>query len=154
MGGTVIELGDIVWGKIDPVPTALGLTAPVKRLTTGGTSQLTASAIGINPDNSATTYDVTPRSKGTTYTISNDLMGTISQDGLVTILAAFASGSSSRVVLVALLRYVMQKEDIDSASRMDFRKAIRFMPLVAQRFFKLRDSPLPTANVMPPYSRL
>ena len=154
VGGTVIELGDIVWGKIDPVPTALGLTAPVKRLTTGGTSQLTASAIGINPDNSATTYDVTPRSKGTTYTISNDLTGTISQDGLVTILAAFASGSSSRVVLVALLRYVIQKEDIDSASRMDFRKAISLMPLAAQRFFKLRDSPLPTANVMPPYSRL
>ena len=101
VGGTVIELGDIVWGKIDPVPTALGLTAPVKRLTTGCTSQLSASAIGINPDNSATTYDVTQRSKGTTYTISNDLMGTISQDGLVTILAAFASGSSSRVVLNA-----------------------------------------------------
>ena len=55
---------------------------------------------------------------------------------------------------VTLLRYVMQKEDIDSASRMDFRKAIRLMPLVAQRFFKLRDSLLPTANVMPPYSRL
>lgn len=100
-GGQTIELGDIVWGKIDPVPTALGLTAPEKRLTTSGVSQLNASAIGINPDNSATTYNVTPRSAGTTYTISNDLLGTVSVDGQVKILAGFASGSSSRVVLSA-----------------------------------------------------
>jgi hypothetical protein len=73
VGGATIDLGPIVWGKIDPVPTALGLTAPEKRITTGGTSQLNATAIGINPDNSATTYNVTPRSAGTTYTISNDL---------------------------------------------------------------------------------
>jgi Carboxypeptidase regulatory-like domain len=101
VGGTTIELGAIVWGKIDPVPTALGLTAPEKRLTTGGSSQLSATAIGINPDNSATTYNVTPRSAGTTYTISNDLLGTVSEDGLVKILAGFAPGSTSRVVLNA-----------------------------------------------------
>ena len=101
VGGATIELGAIVWGKIDPVPTALGLTAPDKRLTTGGSSQLAATAIGINPDNSATTYNITPRSAGTTYTISNDLLGTVSDDGLVKILASFAPGSSSRVVLNA-----------------------------------------------------
>ena len=101
VGGATIELGAIVWGKIDPVPTALGLTAPEKRLTTGGSSQLSATAIGINPDNTATTYNITPRSAGTTYTISNDLLGTVSDDGLVKILAGFAPGSTSRVVLNA-----------------------------------------------------
>ena len=101
VGGATIELGAIVWGKIDPVPTALGLTAPTKRLTTGGTAQLSATAIGINPDSSATTYNITPRSAGTTYTISNDLLGTVSEDGLVKILATFAPGSTSRVVLNA-----------------------------------------------------
>lgn len=101
VGGATVELGGIVWGKIDPVPTALGLTAPDKRLTTGGTSQLNATAIGINPDNSATTYNVTPRSAGTTYTISNDLLGAVGEDGLVRIHGGFAPGSSSRLVLNA-----------------------------------------------------
>jgi len=94
--------GDIVWGKIDPVPTALGLSSALKRLTTGSTAQLTATAIGVDEaSNTPRQYDVTPRSAGTTYAISNDLMGTVTENGLVTILPLFASGSTSRVVLNA-----------------------------------------------------
>lgn len=97
-GQTPLPMGQIVWGKIDPVPLALSLTAPAKRLTTGQTAQLTATAINEN----ATTRNVTSRLDGTTYSISNDLLGTVTETGLVTILPLFAQGSSSRVVTTAV----------------------------------------------------
>jgi hypothetical protein len=98
----VLPMGAIAWGRIDPVPSALGLTSTFKRLTTGSTAHLTATALGVDEaSNTPRQYDVTPRSAGTTYSISNDLMGTVSENGLVTILPLFASGSTSRVVLNA-----------------------------------------------------
>ncbi len=102
VGGQTVVLGDVIWGKIDPVPMAVGLTSSAKRLSTGSTAQLTATAIGVDEaTNTPRQYDVTPRSAGTTYAISNDLMGTVTENGLVTILPLFASGSTSRVVLNA-----------------------------------------------------
>jgi hypothetical protein len=96
-GSTAVFTGDIVWGQLDPAPVALNLSAPDKRLTTGQTGQLTATAVAED----ATTYDVTPLALGTTYTTSNALLATVSQDGLVSILPLFAPGSSARVVTTA-----------------------------------------------------
>jgi len=93
-----IHLGPIVFGQIDPVPVAVTLTAPNRYLTTGQTSQLSATAVGI----SGATYDVTPRAQGTVYSISNDLLATVSEDGLVRIYPQFAEGSSSRVVVSSI----------------------------------------------------
>lgn len=93
-----IALGPIVFGQIDPVPSAVTLSAPNRYLTTGQTSQLTATAVGIN----GATYDVTPRSQGTVYSISNELLATVSEDGLVRIYPEFAPGASSRVVVSSI----------------------------------------------------
>ena len=92
-----IELGPIVFGAITPVPVAINLSAPQRRLTTGQTGQLTVRAVGAN----GVQTDVTPRSEGTVYAISNDLMATVSDNGLVTIFPLFATASSSRVVASA-----------------------------------------------------
>ena len=92
-----IELGPIVFGAITPVPVAINLSAPQRRLTTGQTGQLTVRAVGAN----GVETDVTPRNEGTVYAISNDLMATVSDNGLVTIFPLFASASSSRVVASA-----------------------------------------------------
>ena len=48
VGGQTIELGDIIWGRIDPVPAALGLSSLSKRLTTAQTGQLKVNAIGVD----------------------------------------------------------------------------------------------------------
>ncbi|MBK8286633.1 MAG: carboxypeptidase regulatory-like domain-containing protein [Ahniella sp.] len=93
-----INLGPIVFGQIDPVPVAVTLSAPNRYLTTGQTSQLTATAVGIN----GASYDVTPRSQGTVYSISNDLLATGSENGEVRIYPQFAEGSSSRVVVSSI----------------------------------------------------
>lgn len=92
-----IELGPIVFGAITPVPVAINLSAPQRRLTTGQTGQLTVRAVGAN----GVQTDVTPRNEGTVYAISNDLMATVSDNGLVTIFPLFAPASSSRVVASA-----------------------------------------------------
>ena len=92
-----IELGPIVFGAITPVPVAINLSAPQRRLTTGQPGQLTVRAVGAN----GVQTDVTPRSEGTVYAISNDLMATVSDNGLVTIFPLFATASSSRVVASA-----------------------------------------------------
>ncbi|MDQ1832630.1 carboxypeptidase-like regulatory domain-containing protein [Massilia scottii] len=93
----LVFTGDIVWGKIDPSPVALGLSASNKRLSTDATSQLTATAIAAN----AGTRDVTPYLQGTTYTVSNALLASVSQNGLVKVLPLFAPGSSARLVATA-----------------------------------------------------
>ena len=92
-----IELGPITFGAITPVPVAINLSAPQRRLSTGQTGQLTVNAVGANGQQT----NVTPRSQGTVYAISNDLMATVSENGLVTIFPAFAPASSSRVVASA-----------------------------------------------------
>lgn len=92
-----IDLGPITFGQIDPVPVAASLSAPSRRLNAGQTSQLTMTAIGLD----GSVRDVTPRSQGTVYTVSNELLASVSEDGLVQIHAAFASGSTARVVTSA-----------------------------------------------------
>jgi hypothetical protein len=93
----VVYTGEIVWGQLDPAPIALQLSAANKRLSTNQTAQLAATAIADN----ATTRDVTLRLQGTSYAVSNPLMASITQDGLIQILPLFASGSSARVVVTA-----------------------------------------------------
>jgi hypothetical protein len=92
-----IELGPIVFGSITPVPVAINVSAPQRYLTTGQTGQLTVNAVGAN----GVQTNVTPRSEGTVYAISNDLMATVTNDGLVRIFPLFASASSARVVASA-----------------------------------------------------
>ena len=65
----IVNSGEITWGSIDPVPTALGLTALRKRLSTNDVSQLIATAA----NNDAGTRDVPARANGTTYAISNSI---------------------------------------------------------------------------------
>ncbi|WP_170113064.1 carboxypeptidase-like regulatory domain-containing protein [Ahniella affigens] len=93
-----IPLGPIVFGSIDPVPVAVTLNAENRYLTTGQTAQLSATAVALD----GSTYDVTPRSQGTVYSISNDLLATVSENGLVQIYPQFAPGSSSRVVVSSI----------------------------------------------------
>ncbi len=97
VGGQTIELGDIIWGRIDPVPAALGLSSLTKRLTTDQTGQLKVIAIGVD----GSSRDVTASLEGTTYASSNLLLASITNNGAVTVLPLFAPGSSSRVVATA-----------------------------------------------------
>ncbi|MFS2002526.1 carboxypeptidase regulatory-like domain-containing protein [Duganella sp. CT11-25] len=97
IGSTVVYTGDVVWGKLDPTPLALGLRAANQRLNSAQTAQLVATAVLDN----AAVRDVTPRAEGTRYTVSNALLASVTQDGLVTVLPLFASGSSARVVTTA-----------------------------------------------------
>ncbi|MEO8671997.1 MAG: carboxypeptidase regulatory-like domain-containing protein [Tahibacter sp.] len=92
-----VDLGPIQFGHIDPVPIAANLSAPSRFLNTGETSQLHLLAVGAD----GSSHDATSRSAGTVYAISNDLMATVSEDGLVHIYPQFASGSSARVVVSA-----------------------------------------------------
>jgi hypothetical protein len=90
--------GDIQWGKLDPAPTALGLSSATKRVTTGQTAQLLVKATSID----ALVRDVTNRTEGTVYAVSNPLLASVSENGLLTVLPLFASGSSARVVATAI----------------------------------------------------
>jgi hypothetical protein len=92
-----IELGPIEWGRLDPVPLAVALTAPSVHLASGESSQLKLTSVALD----GTTRDVTARSEGTTYSISNTLLASISENGLAKVLAAFAPGSSARFIVGA-----------------------------------------------------
>lgn len=92
--GSILKLGAITFGAMDPVPLAVGLTAPQRQLTSGEQSQLTATA--VNAD--GTTHDVTPRADGSVYAVSNTLLTSVTEDGMVSVHPDFASSSSSRVV--------------------------------------------------------
>jgi hypothetical protein len=56
-GTSVVYTGDIVWGRLDPTPVALGLQAASKQLGADQTAQLVATAVAAD----ASTHDVTPR---------------------------------------------------------------------------------------------
>ncbi|MDJ1138800.1 carboxypeptidase regulatory-like domain-containing protein [Marinicella marina] len=90
----VIPLGPIEFGVLFPVPIAAELSAPTQELDTNESVQMSVFAIG--PDGS--TRDVTNRSEGTIYSISNDLIGEVSENGLVSITADFDVSSSARLV--------------------------------------------------------
>ncbi len=92
-----IPLGPIDFSRYDPVPIAATLSANESQIGSGNSSQLTMSAISLD----GTIRDVTNRSEGTTYAISNGLLATITNDGLVTITGQFDTASSARVVASA-----------------------------------------------------
>lgn len=92
-----VQLGRIVFGRLDPVPIAATLSAAQRYLGTGDTSQLSLLAVAAD----GSSHDATPRSAGTVYAMSNALMATVSENGLVRIYPQFAPGSSARVVASA-----------------------------------------------------
>lgn len=96
-GSTVVYTGDIYWRQPTPIPLGLSLSAAASRLSTGQSTQLTATAILPN----ATTADLSRRDKGTLFTSSNPELAAVSENGQVSVSALFASGSSSRVVMSA-----------------------------------------------------
>ena len=96
-GQDVIYTGPIFWRPSTPVPLALGVSAAASKLSSGQTTQLTATGVLEN----AATVDLSTRLKGTLYTSSNPVIASVGENGLVTVNAQFATASSARVVLVA-----------------------------------------------------
>jgi hypothetical protein len=96
-GSTVVYTGEIFWRAATPIPLGLSLSAAATRLSSGQTTQL--SVTGILAD--ASTVDLSRRDKGTLFTSSNPDLATVGENGLVSVNALFASGSSSRVVMAA-----------------------------------------------------
>ncbi|UXI70355.1 MSCRAMM family protein [Tahibacter amnicola] len=93
----IIELGPITWGQLDPIPIAATLSAPDRFLTTGETSQLTMTAVAADGSQA----NVTARSAGTVYALSNTLLASVTEDGLIRVYPVFAAGSSARLVVTA-----------------------------------------------------
>jgi hypothetical protein len=92
-----IPLGPIEFGILNPVPIAVNLSANESRLSTGDSSQLTLQAVAVD----GSSRDVSNRSEGTVYSISNQLLGTITDNGLVNITSQFDTSSSARLVASA-----------------------------------------------------
>jgi hypothetical protein len=92
-----VELGDIEFGRLDPVPIAVNLSAAERRLNSGESSQLSLQAVAVD----GSIRDVTNRSEGTVYSISNDLLANFTEDGLITVTAQFDTSSYSRLVASA-----------------------------------------------------
>ena len=92
-----VELGDIEFGRLDPVPIAVNLSANERRLNSGESSQLSLQAVAVD----GSIRDVTSRSEGTVYSISNDLLANFSEDGLITVTSQFDTASYSRLVASA-----------------------------------------------------
>lgn len=88
----ITEVGEIKFGQLDPIPTALNVSAISTSLTsTGATTQLTVSAAYSD----GTDKDVTQGVEGTNYSSSNSSIATVDSNGLVT---AVSSGS---VIIIA-----------------------------------------------------
>lgn len=94
----VIPLGPIEFGEMSAVPIAASLTAPSKYLNSNESTQMQVLAIGLD----GSSRDVTARSEGTVYSASNDLIGSIDDNGLVSITANFDTASSARLVASAI----------------------------------------------------
>ena len=114
IGNGTVPLGDIALGVIEPIPTAIQITALNTNLTnTSETTQLTVT--GTLPDNSL--KDLTTQSSGTSYTSSNSSIASVGSDGLVT--AGAASGTAiisarNEGVLASILITVALSADDDS----------------------------------------
>ncbi len=81
--GGKVQISAITLGQLDPLPTAVAVTATTSVLTTAGqTLQLMATATLPN----GSTRNVSPQSLGTLWTSSNPQIATVSIDGLVTAL--------------------------------------------------------------------
>lgn len=94
----VIDLGPIEFGQMSPVPVAAELDAPTNELNSNESVQVSVTAIHAD----GTSRDVTQRSEGTIYSISNDLLGQVSENGMVSIAADFDVGSSAKLLVGAI----------------------------------------------------
>jgi hypothetical protein len=97
-GSTVVYTGELFWRPATPIPVALALTAAKNKLKAGESTQLSASGILVDGQ----TADLTARTKGTAYLSSNPLILRSDENGLTSVFADFASGSSARVIVTAL----------------------------------------------------
>ena len=94
-GSTVVYTGEIFWRPATPVPLAVSVTAAQNKLSANQTTQLRTIGVLAN----AATVDLTGRDKGTLYTSSNPLIATVNEAGLASVVAQFANGAASRVVV-------------------------------------------------------
>jgi len=76
-----IDVPAIALGNSTPIPVALTITTPSPTLTSAGASTQLAVSATFNDGQAA---DLTSSATGTVYTISNNLIATITPDGLVT----------------------------------------------------------------------
>jgi hypothetical protein len=97
-GSTVVYTGELFWRPATPIPVALALTAAKNKLKAGESTQLSTSGILVDGQ----TADLTARTKGTAYLSSNPLILRSDENGLTSVFADFASGSSARVIVTAL----------------------------------------------------
>ena len=95
---TYVVTGPIVWGQLDLAPVGLAVTSPSPQLSVGQSAQLSTRAVAVD----LSVRDVTTYSQGTIYNVSNPLLATISQDGLVNVLSLFSSGSSANLIVSAM----------------------------------------------------
>jgi hypothetical protein len=96
-GSIVVYTGELFWRPATPIPVALALTAARNKLKAGESTQLSASGILVNGQ----TADLTARTKDTVYLSSNPLILRSDENGLTSVFADFASGSSARVIVTA-----------------------------------------------------
>jgi hypothetical protein len=119
-------------GQIDPIPSAILLSALNTLLTNIGTSQQLI-ATAVFPDN--TTTDVTPQNSGTGYTISNPSVATVSVDGLVTAVSSgtvIISASNEGAIGLIQIRVVLSgdsdgdgiPDDLELANGLDPNNAV------------------------------
>ena len=78
--------GAINFGQLDPVPFAMSLTSPIKKLNAGQAVQLTNTALREEGG----TWDATTQEKGTFYRSSSNVLAEVGIDGQVTVNALFA----------------------------------------------------------------
>jgi hypothetical protein len=96
-GSTVVYTGELFWRAATPIPLGVILTAAQNKLKGGETTQLTTTGVLAN----ASTINLDTRAKGTYYSSSNPLIANVNQDGLATVTAGFATGSSARIIMTA-----------------------------------------------------
>jgi Carboxypeptidase regulatory-like domain len=97
VAGDATYTGDIMFGQLDPVPFAMSLTSPIKKLNAGQAVQLTNTALREEGG----TWDATTQEKGTFYRSSSNVLAEVGIDGQVTVNALFAPSSSARVVMTS-----------------------------------------------------
>lgn len=78
---TVVIIGPIAFGFIDPIPVSLQVSAAQTRLTMVG-EQVQLRVDGVLPD--GTLADMTASAGGTVYSSSNDAVAEVDEEGLVT----------------------------------------------------------------------
>lgn len=93
----VTYTSEIFWRPSTPIPVALNVTAAQNKLSSGQTTQLTTMGVLVN----AQTVNLSTLIKGTRYNSSNPLIANVDENGLATVTAGFATGSSARIIMTA-----------------------------------------------------